>query len=776
MFHIAVLSFGRCFFFTRINILCVKYTHIQTRHVPFSILSNQLIPFCPSFYLGDIIVGTESVDQNWWKGSCNGKIGIFPTTHVQELSIDSQSEGSSPAIPSQPSVPSPCIGGPSTVPAPASSNLSHALAIGRANIDLTAQLDDELGFQKGDIVTIIKVVDSDFCIGECKNKCGQFPVWAVDIIEGNLNTQLPPKQEKRKSKFRWWEENGSPEHNSNAPKPSNAQPSIPVQSPTISDPYMNSQNSPMPDTEQITENQSQNVRNHLENIKREFTSHHENNNVPFVKTHQRNSSYTLENTRSYDSSVTPYGRTLFPFIAENPNELTFFDNEIVMLVRYVDEQWMEGELNGVRGIFPISYIDVIVDCPHTEVSPSIPIANSTDPVQDTAEETSICLEEYAEDVYGRVLFDFKAESERDLDLREGDTVTLLRKLNENWFEALHDNGKIGLCPVSFVEIISSEPMSKSTIESPPSLAPRSSTSSQEPMNKISTADHHYANVPSTPHELSRSDTNLPAMTNSAEISTPSPKPMSAKPSLKPKPQLKPKPPLLKSTSVSGGDRKPTIMRKTASVDVDVKSKRQSMPVMSQSILPVLPDSSLDDLVQKELQSAQPQETLISPMDKTWSPTATMFGESVQFSKDSSSKKPVMQARNTSNTLSAAGQPTVINTPPSGQQARPVPSRPPPPPSGQSVKRKAPTRPTGPSVARAPSNVPLTPKPVPQRKAPPRPSQVPLRAASQSPRREAKTQLGGNLMDFSPTEKISMETAMEVGSNRGKWSLHVKLIA
>ena len=75
-----------------------------------------------------------------------------------------------------------------------------------------------------------------------------------------------------------------------------------------------------------------------------------------------NRSYTMESIRSYDSTITPYGKTLFPFIAENPNELTFFDNEIVVLIRYVDEQWMEGEISGQRGIFPINYIDVIVDC------------------------------------------------------------------------------------------------------------------------------------------------------------------------------------------------------------------------------------------------------------------------------------------------------------------------------------------------------------------------------------------------------------------------------
>ena len=32
------------------------------------------------------------------------------------------------------------------------------------------------------------------------------------------------------------------------------------------------------------------------------------------------------------------------------------------------------------------------------------------------------IEEYGEDVYGRVLYDFKAESERDLDMVEGNAL------------------------------------------------------------------------------------------------------------------------------------------------------------------------------------------------------------------------------------------------------------------------------------------------------------------------------------------------------------------
>ena len=30
--------------------------------------------------------------------------------------------------------------------------------------------------------------------------------------------------------------------------------------------------------------------------------------------------------------------------------------------RYVDNEWLEGEVDGQRGIFPIAYVNVIVDC------------------------------------------------------------------------------------------------------------------------------------------------------------------------------------------------------------------------------------------------------------------------------------------------------------------------------------------------------------------------------------------------------------------------------
>ena len=157
------------------------------------------------------MVGTRNVDANWWEGRCGELTGIFPVTHVVEIDLGSSSSTATP--PNSNSIPA-----PATTTTPYSSNTQTKppptpggqIAMVRAHMDLTAQLDDELSFRCGDVIMVVEVVDADFCVGECNGRRGQFPVWCVDVIEGNLDAQLP-KQEKRVSKFnKWWQESSSP--------------------------------------------------------------------------------------------------------------------------------------------------------------------------------------------------------------------------------------------------------------------------------------------------------------------------------------------------------------------------------------------------------------------------------------------------------------------------------------------------------------------------------------------------------------------------------------
>ena len=158
-------------------------------------------------------------------------------------------------------------------------------------MDLTAQLHDELGFKKGEVIHIYDVIDSDFALGECNGRTGSFPLSFVEILDGNVHFNVK-KDDKSKSKFRWWEEESS-----------------------ISDLAKFSQNLPNEEVnnEEVNNDLGRNV---------PITNSYKSENDKSHRQMDSYSSYTQENTKSHDSEVTAYGKTLFPFVAENMNELT----------------------------------------------------------------------------------------------------------------------------------------------------------------------------------------------------------------------------------------------------------------------------------------------------------------------------------------------------------------------------------------------------------------------------------------------------------------------
>ncbi|CAL1273098.1 unnamed protein product [Larinioides sclopetarius] len=56
---------------------------------------------------------------------------------------------------------------------------------------------------------------------------------------------------------------------------------------------------------------------------------------------------------------------------------------------------------------------------------------------------------------GRALFDFNAESAKEISLKKGDVVLVFRQLDKNWYEG-EKNGCIGIFPISYVEIVPPE--------------------------------------------------------------------------------------------------------------------------------------------------------------------------------------------------------------------------------------------------------------------------------------------------------------------------------
>ncbi|XP_065651441.1 uncharacterized protein LOC100206117 isoform X2 [Hydra vulgaris] len=55
-----------------------------------------------------------------------------------------------------------------------------------------------------------------------------------------------------------------------------------------------------------------------------------------------------------------FAQAKFSFNPEGPGELMFKKTDIIRLLRRIDENWLEGELNGCVGIFPVSYIEFLL--------------------------------------------------------------------------------------------------------------------------------------------------------------------------------------------------------------------------------------------------------------------------------------------------------------------------------------------------------------------------------------------------------------------------------
>lgn len=76
----------------------------------------------------------------------------------------------------------------------------------------------------------------------------------------------------------------------------------------------------------------------------------------------------------------PCARALYSFQGQATHELDFNAGVSIMLLRRVDENWLEGKLDGKVGIFPATHVKIEVGSPSCELAIGVPSALDPSPI------------------------------------------------------------------------------------------------------------------------------------------------------------------------------------------------------------------------------------------------------------------------------------------------------------------------------------------------------------------------------------------------------------
>ncbi|XP_069070138.1 vinexin isoform X2 [Pleurodeles waltl] len=150
-------------------------------------------------------------------------------------------------------------------------------------------------------------------------------------------------------------------------------------------------------------------------------------------------------------------RVKFDFQAQSAKELTVQKGDIVYIHKQVDKNWFEGEHHGRVGIFPTNYVEVL---PPTEIPKPI-------------KPPTIQVLEYGEAL---AQYTFKGDLPVELSFRKGEQISLIRRVDENWYEGrISGTSRQGIFPANYVQVVK-EPRVKGAEDLPGS--PKLLTSGQ----------------------------------------------------------------------------------------------------------------------------------------------------------------------------------------------------------------------------------------------------------------------------------------------------------
>uniref|UniRef100_K7GNB1 SH3 domain-containing kinase-binding protein 1 n=1 Tax=Sus scrofa TaxID=9823 RepID=K7GNB1_PIG len=305
--------------------------------------------------VGEIITNIRKEDGGWWEGQINGRRGLFPDNFVREIKKEMKKDPLSSKAPEKP-----------MHEASSGNALLSSETILRTNkrgerrrrrcqvaFSYLPQNDDELELKVGDIIEVVGEVEEGWWEGVLNGKTGMFPSNFIKELSGESD-DLGISQDEQLSKSSLRETTGSESDggDSSSTKSEGA-------NGTVATAAIQPKKVKGVGFGDIFKDKPIKLRPRSIEVENDF--------LPVEKTIGKKlppTAATPDSSKTEMDSRTKtkdYCKVIFPYEAQNDDELTIKEGDIVTLINKdcIDVGWWEGELNGRRGVFPDNFVKLL---------------------------------------------------------------------------------------------------------------------------------------------------------------------------------------------------------------------------------------------------------------------------------------------------------------------------------------------------------------------------------------------------------------------------------
>ncbi|XP_075769702.1 SH3 domain-containing kinase-binding protein 1 isoform X1 [Pelodiscus sinensis] len=315
--------------------------------------------------VGDIITNIKKEAGGWWEGQLKGRRGLFPDNFVREIKKDMKKESIANKPPEKP-IDEVSNGNPllfsETIIRTTRKDISLERDPGRERgernrrrrcqvaFSYMPQNEDELELKVGDIIEVVGEVEEGWWEGILNGKTGMFPSnFIKEISVDSDDVEIAREEQLIKPSLRDATGSESDGGDSSSTKSEGANGAAVIQPKKVKGIGFGD----------IFKDKPIKLRPRSIEVENDF--------LPVEKTVGKKlppATATQEPTKiEMDSrtKIKEYCKVIFPYEAQNEDELTIKEGDIVILINKdcIDAGWWEGELNGRRGVFPDNFVKLL---------------------------------------------------------------------------------------------------------------------------------------------------------------------------------------------------------------------------------------------------------------------------------------------------------------------------------------------------------------------------------------------------------------------------------